>query len=98
MSELTAADTERLTSTGLRLAQFTVADDVPEGIVAITAGLAVGLILVVGFGIDSGIKSIAAVLVGLPPGRAAGTRNARPAPSGWLRPRATRQTLQASAP
>ena len=62
---LTAAETERLTRRGLRLAQFTVAYNVIEGAVAITVGLLAGLVSVVGFGIDSGIESIAAVLVGL---------------------------------
>lgn len=63
--ELTAAETERLTRRGLRLAQFTVGYNVIEGAVAITAGLLAGLVSVVGFGIDSGIESIAAILVGL---------------------------------
>lgn len=58
-------DVDRLTRRGLRLAQFTVAYNVVEGVVAVTAGLLAGLVSVVGFGIDSGIESIAAVLVGL---------------------------------
>jgi len=58
-------DVDRLTRKGLRLAQFTVAYNVIEGAVAITAGLMAGLVSVVGFGIDSGIESIAAILVGL---------------------------------
>lgn len=62
---LTAADTEQLTRKGLHLAQFTVAYNVVEGIIAVTAGLLAGLVSVVGFGIDSGIESIAAVLVGI---------------------------------
>lgn len=62
---LTAAETERLTRRGLRLAQFTVGYNVIEGAVAITAGLMAGLVSVVGFGIDSGIESIAAVLVAI---------------------------------
>ncbi|MFD2795528.1 cation diffusion facilitator family transporter [Promicromonospora vindobonensis] len=57
--------TEQLTRRGLRLAQFTVAYNVVEGVVAITAGILAGLVSVIGFGIDSGIESIAAVLVGL---------------------------------
>jgi divalent metal cation (Fe/Co/Zn/Cd) transporter len=65
MSELTAASTQRLTRRGLRLAQFTVAYNVIEGAVAITAGLLAGLVSLVGFGIDSGIESAASVLVGL---------------------------------
>ena len=62
---LTDQEVDRLTRRGLRLAQFTVAYNVAEGAVAITAGLMAGLVSVVGFGIDSGIESIAGVLVGL---------------------------------
>ena len=65
MTTLTVEESEQLTRRGLRLAQFTVAYNVIEGAVAITAGLLAGLVSVVGFGIDSGIESIAAVLVGL---------------------------------
>lgn len=64
-STLLPSETEQLTRRGLRLAQFTVAYNVLEGAVAITAGLMAGLVSVVGFGIDSGIESIAGVLVGL---------------------------------
>ncbi|GIG28088.1 cation diffusion facilitator family transporter [Cellulomonas marina] len=64
-SSLTAVQTEALTRRGLRLAQFTVAYNVLEGAVAITVGVLAGLVSVIGFGIDSGIESIAAVLVGL---------------------------------
>lgn len=62
---LTPPEVERLTRRGLRLAQLTVAYNVVEGVVAVTAGLMAGLVSVVGFGIDSGIESIAAVLVAL---------------------------------
>jgi divalent metal cation (Fe/Co/Zn/Cd) transporter len=62
---LSPAEVERLTRRGLRLAQFTVAYNVIEGAVAITAGLFAGLVSLVGFGLDSGIESAAAVLVGL---------------------------------
>jgi len=62
---LSDEETERLTRRGLRLAQFTVAYNVVEGAVAITAGLLAGLVSLVGFGIDSGIESAASVLVGL---------------------------------
>jgi divalent metal cation (Fe/Co/Zn/Cd) transporter len=62
---LSAAETERLTRRGLRLAQFTVAYNVVEGAVAITVGLLAGLVSLVGFGLDSGIESAASVLVGL---------------------------------
>ena len=62
---LSGPEVERLTRRGLRLAQFTVAYNVVEGIVAITAGVMAGLVSVIGFGIDSGIESIAAFLVAL---------------------------------
>ena len=63
--QLTDAEIERLTRRGLRLAQVTIAYNVVEGAVAITAGLLAGLVSVVGFGVDSGIESVAAVLVAL---------------------------------
>ena len=59
------AETEQLTHRGLRLAEFTVAYNVVEGAVAITFGLLAGLVSLVGFGLDSGIESVSAVLVGL---------------------------------
>lgn len=62
---LSAPEIERLTRRGLRLARLTVAYNVVEGVVAVTAGLMAGLVSVVGFGIDSAIESIAAVLVAL---------------------------------
>jgi hypothetical protein len=55
----------RLTRRGLRLAQFTVAYNVVEGVVAISAGVAAGLVSLVGFGLDSGIESVSAVIVAL---------------------------------
>ncbi len=55
--------TELLTKRGLRLAQFTIGYNVFEGIVAVTAGLAAGLVSLVGFGLDSGIESISAIIV-----------------------------------
>ena len=58
-------ETDRTTRRGLHLAQFTVAYNVVEGAVAVTAGLSAGLLSVVGFGLDSGIESISAVLVAL---------------------------------
>lgn len=64
-ASLTPPEVERLTRRGLRLAQLTVAYNVVEGVVAVTAGLMAGLVSVVGFGIDSAIESIAAVLVAL---------------------------------
>jgi hypothetical protein len=61
----TDVETERLTRRGLRFTQFTVVYNVAEGIVAITFGLLAGLVSLVGFGLDSGIESGSAVLVGL---------------------------------
>jgi len=40
---LTAQETERLTRRGLRLARFTVAYNLVEGVVAVTVGLLAGL-------------------------------------------------------
>jgi divalent metal cation (Fe/Co/Zn/Cd) transporter len=60
-----AVETERLTRRALRLAQFTVAYNVIEGAVSITAGVLAGLVSLIGFGLDSGIESTASVLVGL---------------------------------
>jgi len=64
-STLNTVAVGRLTRRGLRLAQFTVLYNLAEGAVAIAAGIAAGLVSLVGFGMDSGIESIAAVLVGL---------------------------------
>lgn len=52
-----------LTRRGLRLAWFTIGYNLVEGVVAVTAGVLAGLVSLVGFGIDSGIESISAVLV-----------------------------------
>jgi predicted Co/Zn/Cd cation transporter (cation efflux family) len=60
-----AGTTVALTRRGLWLARLTIGYNVVEGVVAIAAGLAAGLVSVVGFGIDSGIETIAAVLVAL---------------------------------
>lgn len=65
MTVLAPAEITRLTRRGLRLAQFTVAYNVLEGIVSIVAGVTAGLVSVIGFGFDSAIESAAAVLVGL---------------------------------
>lgn len=54
-----------LTRRGLRLAWFTIGYNVVEGVVAVTAGAVAGLVSLVGFGIDSGIESISAVLVAM---------------------------------
>lgn len=57
------AETTALTRSGLRLAQLTVGYNVVEGVLAISAGMAAGLVSMIGFGVDSGIESISAVLV-----------------------------------
>ena len=58
-----ASSKVQLTRRGLRLAWFTISYNVVEGVVAVTAGVLAGLVSLVGFGIDSGIESISAVLV-----------------------------------
>lgn len=65
MTALHDPEIVRLTRRGLRLAQFTVGYNILEGVVSVAAGLAAGLVSVVGFGIDSGIESISAVLVAI---------------------------------
>ena len=62
---LTNVETQQLTRRGLRLTQFTVAYNVAEGAIAIIFGIMAGLVSLVGFGLDSGIESASAVLVGL---------------------------------
>lgn len=57
--------TERLTRRGLRLAQFTIGYNVLEGVIAVSAGLTAGLVSLVGFGLDSGIESISAIIVAI---------------------------------
>jgi divalent metal cation (Fe/Co/Zn/Cd) transporter len=64
-ADLQPVEIEQLTRRGRRLALFTVGYNVVEGVVAVTAGMLAGLVSLVGFGIDSGIESISAVLVGL---------------------------------
>ncbi|NLE70944.1 MAG: cation transporter [Actinomycetales bacterium] len=54
-----------LTRRGLRLARLTVGYNVVEGVVSVAAGLAAGLVSVVGFGVDSAIESAAGVIVAL---------------------------------
>ena len=58
-----AQETERLTRRGLRLAQFTIGYNVLEGVISVSAGLTAGLVSLVGFGLDSGIESISAIIV-----------------------------------
>lgn len=47
----------------IALEQFTITYNVIEFFVAIAAGLAAGLVSLIGFGVDSGIETISAVLV-----------------------------------
>lgn len=54
-----------LTRRGLRLAWFTIGYNVVEGLAAVAAGVLAGLVSLVGFGIDSGIESMSAVLVAM---------------------------------
>lgn len=51
------------TKKAIALEQFTITYNVIEFFVAIGAGLAAGLVSLVGFGVDSGIETISAVLV-----------------------------------
>lgn len=53
----------RLQVRGIRLEKFTIAYNVFEGIIAITAGLIASFVSLIGFGVDSGIEVFAAALV-----------------------------------
>jgi cation diffusion facilitator family transporter len=57
----TLARKEKLYQRGLRLEWFTVAWNVIEAVVAIGAGIIVGSVALVGFGVDSGVEVISAV-------------------------------------
>lgn len=63
VSSITAAPQIRLTRRGLRLARLTIGYNVVEGVLAIAAGASAGLVSLMGFGLDSAIESISAVLV-----------------------------------
>jgi cation diffusion facilitator family transporter len=54
------AERKRLHRRGIRLEWFTVAWNVTEAAVALTAGILAGSIALVGFGVDSGIEVVAA--------------------------------------
>ncbi|MDR1265117.1 MAG: hypothetical protein LBK42_06010 [Propionibacteriaceae bacterium] len=54
---------QTLNQRAYRLAQATIGYNVVEGVVMIASGIAAGLVSVLGFGVDSGIESISAVLV-----------------------------------
>lgn len=47
----------------LRLAYFTIAWDVVEGVVAVTAGVIAKSIVLIGFGLDSAIEVFASIIV-----------------------------------
>jgi divalent metal cation (Fe/Co/Zn/Cd) transporter len=57
------ATTPVLARRALRLGAFTIAYNVLEGIVAVIAGIAAGAVSLIGFGLDSGIEVISAVIV-----------------------------------
>jgi cation diffusion facilitator family transporter len=57
----TLARKEELYRRGLRLEWFTVAWNIIEAVIAIGAGIIVGSVALVGFGVDSGIEVISAV-------------------------------------
>ena len=61
MAVLIPARRKKLHRWSLRLEWFTVAWNVVEAVVAIGAGLVVGSVALVGFGVDSGIEVISAV-------------------------------------
>jgi divalent metal cation (Fe/Co/Zn/Cd) transporter len=59
----TAAASRPLARRALGLGAFTIAYNTAEGIVAVVAGLAAGAIALVGFGLDSAIEVLSAVVV-----------------------------------
>ena len=59
-----AKSRKSLLERGWRLAIVTVAWNVLEGIIAVTAGAVAGSIALTGFGIDSGIETVSGVVVG----------------------------------
>jgi divalent metal cation (Fe/Co/Zn/Cd) transporter len=63
MSGIVISPTDRLRRRGLALAGLTVAWNVVEAVVAITAGVAAGSIALIGFGFDSTIEVMSAVVV-----------------------------------
>jgi divalent metal cation (Fe/Co/Zn/Cd) transporter len=60
---MTGQRSQALNQRAYRLAQATIGYNLIEGVVMIAAGIAAGLVSVIGFGVDSGIESISAVLV-----------------------------------
>lgn len=58
-----AADTARLRRRAARLAWFTIAYNMAEGVIAVAAGLAAGSVALLSFGLDSGIEVLSAVAI-----------------------------------
>lgn len=54
---------DRRTRRAVRLEQFTIAYNVAEAVIAVSAGVAAGLVSLIGFGVDSGIEVAAATVV-----------------------------------
>lgn len=54
---------DRLLRTALALGYFTVAYNVVEGVIAVTAGVMAGSSALVGFGLDSSVESLSAVVL-----------------------------------
>lgn len=63
MTTAAAMQHDALLRRGLRLAYFTIAWDVVEGVVAVTAGVIARSIVLIGFGLDSAIEVFAAMVV-----------------------------------
>jgi divalent metal cation (Fe/Co/Zn/Cd) transporter len=59
----TLSGKESLHRRGVRLEVFTVAWNVVEAVVAVGVGIAVGSVALVGFGVDSGIEVVSAVVL-----------------------------------
>jgi hypothetical protein len=55
--------TRPLARAALGLGAFTIAYNVVEGVVAVIAGLAAGAVSLIGFGLDSGIEVLSAIVV-----------------------------------
>ena len=60
---MTATELAPAARRAVRLEQATIAYNAAEGVVAVTAGLAAGLVSLIGFGVDSAIEVAAAAVV-----------------------------------
>lgn len=63
MTDTTAPSSERLVSRARWLAYLTIGWNVTEAVVAITAGAAAGSLALIGFGVDSTIETMSAIVV-----------------------------------